>query len=151
MLTGEAFVLQSVGTAAIGATGGAFAYSGVTPSFAIEFDTYQNTSVSDPVYCHVGFDSNGSVDHAAATNLGGPVGALSSLADIEDSLDHNIRVIWNPATDSISLYFDRELRLSEKIDIINKIFSGNPSVWWGFSASTGGSMNKQGVCVIRLA
>src|SRR5690348_11941980 len=33
---GMTFALQRIGTNAIGATGGAFGYSGITPSFAVE-------------------------------------------------------------------------------------------------------------------
>ena len=39
---GMVFVLQDVGTNALGQTGGALGFSGFNPSFGIEFDTWQN-------------------------------------------------------------------------------------------------------------
>lgn len=39
---GIAFVLQGVGTGALGPDSGEHGYSGISPSLAIDFDTYQN-------------------------------------------------------------------------------------------------------------
>lgn len=40
---GIAFVIQSEGPKALGSSGGYLGYAGITPSVAVEFDTYQNT------------------------------------------------------------------------------------------------------------
>src|SRR6185295_8476629 len=83
----------------------------------------------------------------AATNIAGPVSATSTAANIEDSLDHDVRIRWNPVTDSIHVYFDCELRLAVHYDILTNIFPGTPWVYWGFTGGTGGSFNRQSVCV----
>lgn len=43
---GIAFVLQPISTS-IGSQGGGIGYAGITPSFAVEFDTWQNSSDPD--------------------------------------------------------------------------------------------------------
>ncbi len=146
---GMAFVLQNTkkDTLAIGSTGGSFAYVGLDSSLAVEFDTYQNTTVNDPVYDHIALISNGVVHHGLSTNIAGPVAAKSSQANIEDSLNHVVRVSWNPANDTIKVYFDCELRLSVKYNLITNIFQGNTKVRWGFTGSTGGKKNAQGFCL----
>lgn len=72
---GMVFVLQDVGTNALGETGGALGFSGFNPSFGIEFDTWQNGQYGDLITDHIGFVSDGSVDHAPPTGLAGPVDA----------------------------------------------------------------------------
>jgi gliding motility-associated-like protein len=144
---GIVFVLQTVGTTAIGVSGGGLGFEGFNPSFGIEFDTWQNTNSGDPFYDHIAFISNGSVNHNAATNLAGPVQAHVNNVNIEDGLDHIVKVVWDPVTMLIQCYFDCELRLQMNFDIKNLIFGGQNMVFWGFTAATGGSMNNQSVCL----
>lgn len=144
---GMVFVLQDVGTDALGQTGGALGFSGFNPSFGIEFDTWQNGQYGDLVQDHIGFVSDGTVDHAPPTGLGGPVTANINGANIEDGEDHPVRITWDPNTQIIAVYFDCELRLANEVDLINAIFSGQEFVYWGFTGSTGGSYNNQSVCL----
>lgn len=44
---GIAFILQAVGPKARGANGGALGYTGIQPSFAVEYDTYRNSWDAD--------------------------------------------------------------------------------------------------------
>ena len=145
---GMTFVLQRAGTSALGGTGGTLGYSAITPSLAVEFDTYQNAVFSDPVPDHIAVISNGVLNHAVATNIAGPVSALASQANIEDGLNHKIRIQWNPFSDSLNVYFDCEHRLAVRYNIRANIFSGNPMVWWGFTGSGGGAYNSQSVCIV---
>jgi gliding motility-associated-like protein len=144
---GMVFVLQDVGTDALGATGGALGFSGFNPSFGIEFDTWQNGQYGDLVEDHIGFVSDGTVDHAPPTGLGGPVTANINGANIEDGEDHPVRITWDPGTQIIAVYFDCDLRLANQVDLIGSIFSGQEFVYWGFTGSTGGSFNNQSVCL----
>lgn len=144
---GMAFVLQTVGTQAIGASGGGMGYQGFNPSFGIEFDTFVNPDVFDPNYDHVAFLRNGNIAHNASDNLAGPVAATSGQTNIEDGQAHQVKITWDAATQLVSLYVDCQLRLAENINLVNSIFQGNTLVYWGFTGATGGMFNEQRVCL----
>lgn len=144
---GMVFVLQDVGTDALGASGGALGFNGFNPSFGIEFDTWLNGQYGDLAEDHIGFVSDGTVNHAPPTGLGGPVTARVDGANIEDGEDHPVRITWDPNTNIIAVYFDCEFRLAAQVDLIEDIFAGQSEVYWGFTGSTGGSYNNQSVCL----
>mgnify|MGYP006071844973 CR=1 FL=1 len=144
---GMVFVLQDVGTDALGQSGGALGFNGFDPSFGVEFDTWNNGQYADLVQDHIGFVSDGSVNHAPPTGLGGPVQASLDNINIEDGEDHPVKITWDPNTQIIAVYFDCTLRLAEEVDLINTIFNGQSLVYWGFTGSTGGSFNSQSVCL----
>lgn len=144
---GICFVLQTVGTNALGQSGGGLGFLGFSPAFAVEFDTFQNGDFGDPFYDHIGMVSNGSVNHNGGDAIAGPVQASANSINIEDGLDHVVRIVWNPATFRIDVYFDCEFRLTGVTDLVNNIFNGQTSVFWGFTAATGGAVNNQTVCL----
>jgi len=146
---GICFVMQTVGTDALGESGGGLGFLGVDfqPAFAVEFDTWQNADYGDPIQDHIAMVSNGSVDHNANTAIAGPVLADEFGGNIEDGQDHDGRVTWDPDAQIVRVYFDCELRLEGSIDLINGIFQGQNQVYFGFTASTGGAFNVQTVCL----
>ncbi len=115
-------------------------------SIAVEFDTWANGSpANDPGYDHVGINSGGQYNH----NLAAPVPALVSQANVDDCAWHNVRVVWNVNTNTLSVYFDGVLRQQLVIpNIVGNYFGGNPVVNWGWSAATGGGTNLQQVCML---
>lgn len=144
---GMVFVLQTVGTNAIGTDGGGMGFQGFNPSFGIEFDTFSNPETSDPNSDHVAFLKNGIIDHASSSNLAGPVQALASSANLEDGQDHIVKIVWNADTETMSLWLDCSLRLNDQIDLVNEIFGGDNTVYWGFTGATGFYYNQQSVCL----
>ena len=88
---------------------------------------------------------NGTVNHLHVNNLAGPVDILNGR-NAEDCNFHPVRISWNARTKKFDCYVDCILKLSYTGDIINTIFSGNPNVYFGFTAATGGSINVQQVC-----
>ncbi|MGB0916284.1 MAG: lectin-like domain-containing protein [Flavobacteriales bacterium] len=143
---GIAFVLQPVSTL-VGSTGGGMGYEGISPSIAMTIDTYNNGPLhSDMVNDHVSIMANGSIDHSSLDNLAGPVEALAASPNIEDGLEHLMRVSWDPVGMVINFYMDGDLRTTYTGDIITDIFGGNPNVFWGFTGSTGGLFNRQEFC-----
>jgi len=141
---GIVFGFQPVSTS-VGQSGGGIGFSGVSPSFAIEFDTWQN--VSDPPEDHITIIKNGELNHSTTSgSLAGPISAKSNGANIEDCEFHQMRVTWDVLTQTAKVYFDCEERLSYTGDIVNEIFGGDPEVFWGFTSATGGEFNIQQVC-----
>jgi hypothetical protein len=155
---GLAFVLQSNGLTAIGEHGGGIGYSKMPgASFAIEFDTYQNTeawfNTGDPAADHIGFMKNGNAYHTSAN---GPVLAAPVVlpANIENNQWHNARFVWNAATKTMTVHFLNNTYTYTGY-IVNTIFGGNPLVYWGFTASTGSPFptvvpNQQQVCITSV-
>jgi gliding motility-associated-like protein len=142
---GLVFGFQPVSTS-IGSTGEGLGFGGVKPSIGIEFDTYQNANQSDPVYDHVAIISNGIVNHSSATNLAGPK-SIGTGGNIEDCQFHDLRVVWDAKKKKLELFLDCSPLLSYAGDIVKDIFKGDPLVYWGFTAATGGAVNEQKICL----
>ena len=142
---GIAFVLQPISTS-LGSSGGGLGYAGISPSFSVEFDTWQNSQYADPSYDHIAIQRNGILNHQSwnNNNLAGPVGFPPNNYQIEDCQWHSAVFMWNPATQTFTLDFDGYSNvISYTGDIVNNIFSGNPMVYWGLTAATGGANNVQ--------
>jgi len=137
---GIVFILATSNTA-LGTGGGGLGYDGITPSFAIEYDDYQNSNFGDPASDHIAVISAGSVNHTLPSNLVGPI----SIANIEDGEDHCFSIIWDPATLTITAALNSDL-ISYTGDIVANFFSGNPIVYYGFSSGTGSLSNLHTVC-----
>lgn len=144
---GMVFVLQTVGTDAIGENGEGIGFSGFEPSLGIEFDTYQNSALGDPTQDHLAILKNGDVNHNGINNIAGPVVTSAFSNNVEDNVDHIIRIEWDPEVQDIEVWVDCELRLITGYDLVNDIFGGDSMVWFGFTAATGGLVNTQVVCL----
>jgi hypothetical protein len=144
---GICFVLQTVGTAAIGESGGGLGYLNFGTSLGIEFDTWQNGEYNDPGFDHVAIQRDGDISHNGPNNIAGPVQMDPFNQNTEDGQNHVVQIVWEPVSQTISVYFDCYFRTQGQIDLINSIFSGQNLVYWGFTAATGGSVNVQTVCL----
>lgn len=142
---GMTFSLQSVNNT-IGNSGEGMGMQGVTPSFFVEFDTWQNTNRNDPAYDHMAIFRDGVVDHGSANNLVNEVSILPANADAEDSTYHLLLLKWDADSQYFSVSVDCVPRLEYQGDIINNIFGGDPFVYWGFTAATGGAVNEHKFC-----
>jgi gliding motility-associated-like protein len=140
---GMAFVLQPLSVNA-GSAGGGIGYQGINPSVAVEMDTYQNAT--DPSFNHMAIQTNGVVTHGGANTLAGPVQISATTQNVTDCQWHLFQVSWNPATNTLTTWFDGVQRLQVSSDIINNFFGGNPMVYWGFTAATGGANNLHQFC-----
>lgn len=147
---GIAFGLQNVSTNTGGA-GSGMGLAGVSPSLGVYLDTYYNSTDIDPINQndHISINVNGDVNHSSSNNLAGPIDASSTSPDIEDAQWHVLRIKWtynSPTSQTIETYFDGVYRVAYTGNMINSIFSGNPNVFWGFTASTGFYKNVQKFC-----
>ena len=137
---GMAFLLQQVSTI-VGTSGGGLGYQGISPSLAVEFDTWQNSS--DPSYDHLAVQKNGDLNHNGANNLVPFIGFPPGNSNIEDGLWHNVVFSWNPNTYNFKVVYDGVTLVNYTNNIVASIFSNNPNVYWGFTAATGGANNIQ--------
>ncbi|MEM9526887.1 MAG: T9SS type B sorting domain-containing protein [Bacteroidota bacterium] len=142
---GIVFGLQPV-SASVGQAGEGLGIGGVQPSLGVEFDTYQNPNRSDPFFDHVAIMANGNVTHQGPDNLAGPVQADANTPNIENCRFLPLRVTWDASSFTLKVYFNCELRREYTGDIVNDIFGGDPFVFYGFAAATGGLFNRQEVC-----
>ena len=84
---GICFVLQTVGTAAIGQSGGGMGYLNFGTSLGIEFDTWQNAEYGDPTYDHIAIEKNGDIKEFLSQPVSGgspyarTLGMLKSLTN----------------------------------------------------------------------
>lgn len=155
---GIVMVLQTEGPYAIGVGGDGLGFGGIAPSFGVEIDTHFNADnlpnqpFGDISQDHVAFQRDGVIFHDLPYfNLAGPNPALPSGVNIEDGELHGIKLEWDPSTNTIEFHFDCELRLSLNIDLVDEIFNGQTSVWWGFTGATGGLVNQQTACITASA
>ena len=142
---GIAFVLQPLSINQ-GTTGGGLGYQGISPSLTVEFDTWQN---DDPPYDHIALVKNGIIGHYQfpQNTLQGPFELLPNQGNAEDDQYRNVKFVWNAASKNYKAFYNDVLKIDYTGDIVQSIFNGNPFVYWGFTAATGGSFNNQRVCI----
>lgn len=139
---GIAFVLQNLDTGQ-GGTGGGLGYGGgtpITPSIAVEFDTWFNA----------GGDPPGGDDHIAFV-LDGAAGTLpaptnvNTVTNLENGNFHSVTFFWNPDTQIFRYRFTHSNgTVTENSLSINMIAHlGSNIAFWGFTGSTGGAQNQQ--------
>ena len=143
---GLVFVLQPISTS-VGSNGGGLGFSGISPSVGVTIDTWQNNEVNDPTHDHIAIQLNGELNHSnTASNIAGPVTALTGSDNIEDCQWHTFRIKWDAVTKELVAFIDGNQRVSTIKDLVTDVFSGNPNVFWGFTAGTGGAINLQQFC-----
>jgi len=135
---GIAFVLQPLSSDQ-GSSGGGIGYEGINPSVAVEFDTWFNQENDDPF----------SSDHAAVHTNGVVSGdeLAVDLGEIEDGIYHEAIFSWVKSTNTLTVSWDGNIIIEYTKDIVNEVFGGNPNVYYGFTAATGGSINNQSVII----
>jgi len=142
---GITFTLQSEGKNALGGYGSSLGYSDISPSVAVELDTYYSpwSGFKDPDSRkdHIAILVNGSLNHTYLNQTYGVYPA--ELDNIEDGREHDVVVEWNASNHELKVFFDGIERLNWSYNIVNQIFGGNPEVFFGFTGATGGCRNYQ--------
>ena len=135
------------GAAAVGNTsaGGEWVgLHGIQNALAVEIDTWQNATRGDPVCDHIGIDEIRNAASLPNHSGAGPECAETDGANIEDGAEHSVRLAWASTTRTLTVYWEGILRFTyTNTDIVNDIFKGASSVWFGVVGSTGGSYNLQ--------
>ncbi|RDI04453.1 L-type lectin-domain containing protein, partial [Flavobacterium sp. AG291] len=150
---GMAFILKSTANPVLGAVGGQLGYGNLpeSPSMAIEFDTYTNSNWGDPAYDHIAIHKAGNVSHLTSDNLVAPVQASTTSTNIKDNQQHEVKILWRAATHTLTVVFDCQVRIVYDNQIIISVFGGYPTVYFGFTGSTGALSNQQSVCFKYLS
>lgn len=117
----------------------------ITPSVAVEFDTYHNPNQNDPYCDHVAYLENGVSYHETFWNN------QDDNFNMEDDVLHDFRMSWDPVSKEIKVMLDGKVVYQGQRDLINDIFEGQTQVIWGFTASTGRKSNLQYFCLRNLA
>ena len=136
---GMAFVLQQTSNT-YAPTGANNQFAIIDPSFIVEFDTWNNQNNNDIVDDHIAILKDGSSNHNINSLLN-PI----SLGNVEDGLWHTVSFNWDPTTQNFSVDFDGVQVATLNYDITQNIFNGTNAVYWGFTATTGGSFNDQSI------
>ena len=159
---GIAFLLQTEGVPqVIGAQAGAIGYAQgngigcqggtcpITPSIAVEFDTWDNTvdGLNDIACDHSSMQTNGVM--TAGNTLVGPACLKPGGVDVTDGVNHDICVLWDVALLRYRVYFDGVLILTYNGDIRTN-FVNPASVYWGFTSGSGGAAQVQSVCSVSM-
>lgn len=137
---GASFVFQKAGTAAIGGLGTGHGVSGINPSVGVAFDTYGQSN--DEIFVW----QNGNMNSVIASR----VCASPICDDIENGGSHTVQIQWTASTQTLDVYFGGLLRKSYTGDIVTNNFSGDPWVFVGIGAGTGGLNNQHTVCNFNL-
>jgi hypothetical protein len=132
---GLTFVLQGQGPDAIGGDGWQLGYGGITPSLAVEFDTYNN-----------GTDDQSNSNHVAI-DVNGVLGTVSQYNNLTTPMNNG--AVWYAWVDYDGGARRLEVRLAEtevrperpilaaRLSLANLL--GGGQLWAGFTAATGGA------------
>ena len=146
--------MQAEGIDALGINGQFLGFGGISPSFGLEFDTFNNDSFDfngDIATDHLAMLQNGDTNHNTSNNIAGPVAIFPGGANAENGQSISLRLVWNPVIQEVSAYMDCNLRLSANIDLVNDVFLGETEVYWGFTGATGFYDNEHSVCLIEVS
>ena len=170
---GMAFVLQNEGVpVTLGAEGGGLGYSLgnltgcipfgdciISPSVVVELDIWDNSAaVWDAANPGLGTINDIPCDHASIQTNGiqltsnalvPPTCLLPGGVDVTDGLNHDVCIIWDVINLQYSVYFDTALVVVYNGDIRTN-FGTPTSVFWGFTAGSGGATQDQRVCNVDM-
>ena len=114
---------------------------------AIEFDTWWNSG-NDPIQDdHVALIANGQPWVMSAHSAYTPYVGVNNL---EDGLWHPILISWDGTNKILSLTLDGASIFSVTLNIPTLFFNGDPNLYWGFTAATGGANNLQQVRILEF-
>ncbi|TPD69839.1 lectin-like domain-containing protein [Flavobacterium microcysteis] len=137
---GLAFVLQPLSSNQ-GVAGGGLGYQGISPSLAVEFDTFYNSGADPISNDHIAIVKNGL---ALSTSAHSEFVPYYNAGQIEDGNWHDAVFEWIASSKTFKVTYEGTVIFNTVIDIPNTIL-GNQYAYWGFTAATGGSVNEHRV------
>ena len=136
---GFAFVIQNVGTDAIGGAGGGLCYAGIPNSLAIEFDTWDNmqtkqVGVRDVDDNHIGVHTRGIDPNSECEALA--LGQSSNLPELSDGEVHTARIDYVPGQLAVFIDDNEIPVITVKVDLEETLALDEGKAWVGFTAAT---------------
>jgi hypothetical protein len=125
---GITFALQSSGLTALGDAGGGLGYAGITPSVAVQFDTFQSTN--NPTGSKVGIDTGGSTT---------PVASAAPAFDLYGAKVY-AWVDYDPATTTLQVFVSTtNIKPTTPLvtTVVNLATTIGPNAFAGFTGGTG--------------
>lgn len=132
----------------IGPTGEGMGVGGLSPSFRVEMDTYQNFHLADAHFDHAALMANGISHHQLG--LTEPIPLLPKKKNVENCTFYTVSFEWLPATQIFSFTFNGLERIRRQVDLVSLIFKDNAKVFWGLGSATGQKRNKHLVRIRKL-
>jgi hypothetical protein len=135
---GFTFCIQGAGNTALGATGGALGYQGITPSVAIKFDLYNNSGE--------GVDSTGLYTNGAAPTNIGSIDLTSSGLDLHSGDVFQVVMNYDGATLTVTIedtVTNKSATQNYTINIPTTL--GGTLGYVGFTGGTGGLVATQDI------
>lgn len=117
----------------------------ISPSLAIEFDTYYNPTQNDPEEDHMAYLESGTNYHFI--DVAKPI----EPGNLEDDQLHSFELQWDSSKKTLKIWLDGKLQIETEKDLLKEVFEGNTNVIWGFTASTGRKHNLQYFCLKKFA
>jgi hypothetical protein len=140
---GLAFVILSSTFPALGNSGAGMAYSSLTNSLAIEFDTYQNPEATDLDANHIGIHSRGVLPNS--TDESAALARVTPSIDMSDGAVHTTVIRYSEGF--LRVYLDDLLVpvLKFALDLGSVLSLDNGTAWVGFTAATGGEFENHDI------
>ncbi|NUU59022.1 lectin-like domain-containing protein, partial [Paenibacillus agri] len=144
---GITFTVQTMQSNA-GTPGGGIGYSGITPSFAVKFDTYRNVELGDPSDSYIGLGVNGNINNILPTYNLLPIGYK-----LKDGSVYHAWVDYDGSTKNVKVYINKGSNnrntAIKALDVnsvdLGTIFRNQDAVFAGFTASTGGAWENHDI------
>lgn len=131
---GLVFIVQNAGINALGSGGFGIGYAGISPSIAIEFDTWVNSY--DPNANHVGLNINGNITSDATANPG---------FSLESSTSRHAWINYDGTTLDVFLSETDTMPLTALLSQDVSLSGLGTQAFFGFTASTGGARSEHRV------
>lgn len=136
------------GLNATGSTGSGIGAQGIANGLVLEIDTYFNEGTFGDIV-----NDHGQIWMASNQTATGFLTTATDLGNLEDGAYHNVVITWNSTTKNLSYTVDginAGLYTFPAANPITSYFGGASKVFFGYTASTGGSFNEQKVSFVNL-
>ena len=140
---GFAFIVQNYEAPYLSNGHATLGYDGLPNSLAIEFDTFQNTDVSDPSHSHISVHTNGTGPNSWDEAFS--LGSFSTATYIDDAATHTAKIGYTPGTLSVFLDDLVNPALTLPVNLSDKLHLDAGRAWVGFTGATGGGYENHDV------